>query len=150
MCEDGSDVVYWPWRIEAITEHPSDPQPRLDATVIREALAGYALVNEVTETGRQAALAHSTREEALATWRDLMSGFNERPEMHHNLDRIDLWQVEGLLTIRRALDLAAKANKSSCMSKKQPHGSFTSSSDRLDCRMPSSVAWPCNGGANRA
>lgn len=96
-----------------MTEHPSDPQPRLDATVIREALAGYALVNEVTETERQAALAHSTREEALATWRDLMSGFNERPEMHHNLDRIDLWQVEGLLTIRRALDLAAKANKSS-------------------------------------
>jgi len=54
-------------------------------------------------------LAHMTTEDALATWRDLMRGFNERPEMRRNLDRLDLWQVEGLLTIRRALDLMAEA-----------------------------------------
>ncbi len=89
-----------------MTEYPSDPQPRLDATVIREALAGYALANEVVEAERQATLAHMTREDALATWRDLMKGFNERPDMHRNLERIDLWQVEGLLTIGRALDQA--------------------------------------------
>lgn len=91
-------------------EHPSDPQRKLDAAAIREALAGYALANEVIEAERQATLARMTPEDALATWRDLMKGFNERPEMRRNLDRIDLWQVEGLLTIRRALDLMAEAN----------------------------------------
>lgn len=94
-----------------MTEYPSDPQPKLDAAVIREALAGYALANEVIETERQATLADMTREDALATWRDLMKGFNKRPEMRRNLDRIDLWQVEGLLAIRHALDLMAETNK---------------------------------------
>lgn len=93
-----------------MTEHPSDPQRKLDAAAIREALAGYALANEVIEAERQTTLARMTTEDALATWRDLMRGFNERPEMRQNLDRLDLWQVEGLLTIRRALDLMAEAN----------------------------------------
>lgn len=92
-----------------MTAHPSDPQPKLDAAAIRDALAGYALANEVIEAERQATLARMTTEDALATWRDLMKGFNERPEMRRNLDRLDLWQVEGLLTIRRALDLMAGA-----------------------------------------
>ena len=56
-------------------------------------------------------MAHMTHDEALATWRDLMKGFNGRPEMHENLNRLDLWQVEGLMTIRRALDLMAEASK---------------------------------------
>lgn len=94
-----------------MTEYPSDPQRQLDAAAIREALAGYAIANEVIEAERQTTLAHMTRENAQATWRDLMKGFNERPEMQRNLDRIDLWQVEGLLTIRRALDLMAEATK---------------------------------------
>lgn len=94
-----------------MAEYPSDPQPRLDATVIREALASYALANEMIEAERQATLATMTREGALATWRDLMKGFNERPEMRRHLERIDLWQVEGLLTIRQALNLMAEANK---------------------------------------
>lgn len=93
-----------------MTEYPSDPQRELDAAAIRDALAGYALANEVIEAERQATLARMTREDALATWRDLMRGFNERPEMRQNLDRLDLWQVEGLLTIRRALDLMAEAD----------------------------------------
>ncbi len=92
-------------------EYSSDPQPRLDPAVIREALAGYALANEVIETERQATLAHMTHDEALATWRDLMKGFNGRPEMHRNLDRLDLWQVEGLVAIRHALDLMAEASR---------------------------------------
>ena len=94
-----------------MTEYPSDPQPTLDAAVIREALAGYALANEVIEAERQTALAQTSRTEALATWRDLMQGFNERPQMHRDLDRLDLWQVEGLVAVRRALDLMAEANK---------------------------------------
>jgi hypothetical protein len=96
---------------KAKTEYPSDPQPRLDAAAIREALAGYALANEVIEAERQETLASMTREDALATWRDLMKGFNERPEMRRNLERIDIWQVDGLLTIRQALNLMAEANK---------------------------------------
>lgn len=94
-----------------MTEYPSAPRARLDATVIREALAGYTLANEIIEAERQTTLATMTREDALATWRDLMKGFNERPEMHHNLDRIDLWQVEGLVAVRHALDLMAEASK---------------------------------------
>lgn len=93
-----------------MTEYPSDPQPKLDAALIREALAGYALANEMVEAERQAALAQMSRAEALATWRDLVQGFNEHPEMHQVLDRLDLWQVEGLVAVRRALDLMAEAN----------------------------------------
>ena len=92
-----------------MTEYPSDPQPRLDAAVIREALAGYALANEVIEAEHQATLAQMSRAEALATWRDLMRGFNERPEMRRNLDRLDLWQVKSLVAVRRALDLMAES-----------------------------------------
>lgn len=94
-----------------MTEYPFDSQPRLDAVAIREVLAGYALANKVIETRRQAILAQMSRAEALAIWRDLMRGLNERPEMHRNLDRLDLWQVEGLITVRRALDLMAGINK---------------------------------------
>lgn len=94
-----------------MTEYPSDPPPELDPVAVREALAGYAVANEVIEAERQATLASMTREEALATWRDLMRGFNERPQMRRNLDRLDLWQVEGLVAIRRALDLMAEANR---------------------------------------
>ncbi len=94
-----------------MTEYPSDPQPKLDAAAIRESLAGYALANEVIEAERQATLAQMSHAEALATWRDLMHGFNERPQMHRDLERLDLWQVEGLVTVRRALDLMAEANE---------------------------------------
>jgi len=94
-----------------MTEYPSDPQRKLDAAVIRKHLAGYALANEVVEAERQATLAQMSRAEALQTWRDLMQGFNERPKMQQNLDRLDLWQVEGLVAVRRALDLMAEANK---------------------------------------
>lgn len=34
-----------------MTEHPSDPQRILDPRAIREALAGYAIANEVIESG---------------------------------------------------------------------------------------------------
>lgn len=76
----------------------------MDPVVIREILAGYAAANEVIEAERREQLARMTPAEALAIWRDLACGFNAHPELHENLDRLDLWQVEGLLTIRRALD----------------------------------------------
>lgn len=94
-----------------MTEYPSDSQPKLDVAAIREILAGYALANKVIETQRQAILAQMSRAEAVAIWRDLMRGCNQRPEMHRNLDRLDLWQAEGLITVRRALDLMAATNK---------------------------------------
>lgn len=94
-----------------MAEYPSDPERKLDPVVLREALAGYAIANEVTEAERRATLAHMTHDEALAIWRDLMKGFNGRPEMHRNLDRLDLWQVEGLMTVRRALDLMSEAGR---------------------------------------
>ena len=93
-----------------MTEYSPDLPPELDALSIREAVAGYAIANEVIETERQKTLACMTRKEGLAIWRDLMKGFNERPETQRNLDRLDLWQVEGLLTVRRALNLMAETN----------------------------------------
>jgi hypothetical protein len=61
-----------------------------------------AATADVAEAERRAQLAHMTTAEALAIWRDLASSLNRRPELHENLDRLDLWQVEGLLTTRRA------------------------------------------------
>ncbi len=80
----------------------------LDATLVRETLAGYAAANEVIEAERQATLARMTNTEALNTWRDLVSSFNARSDRHQNLDRLDLWQVEGLLAVRRALNRMAE------------------------------------------
>jgi hypothetical protein len=85
----------------------------LNATLVRETLAGYAAANEVIEAERQVALARMSNVEALATWRDLVSSFNARPDWHQGLDRLDLWQVEGLLAIRRALDLMATRHSAS-------------------------------------
>lgn len=101
-----------------MAEYVSDPQDERSipapsemlagyAWSIRETLAGYAAANEMVEAERRERLARMTTAEALAIWRDLASSFNARPELHENLDRLDLWQVEGLLTIRRALDQLA-------------------------------------------
>ncbi|MDW8319218.1 MAG: hypothetical protein RMN53_15410 [Anaerolineae bacterium] len=94
-----------------MTEHATERPPLLNAQAVREALAGYALADDAIEAERQAALATMTTEEAMAVWRDLMRGFNERPQLQQGLDRLDLWQVEGLLAIRRALDLMAETLK---------------------------------------
>lgn len=94
-----------------MTESSSDTQQALDPALLREVLAGYAAANDVVEAERQATLLRMTREEALAIWRDLMTGFNEHPERHRQLDRLDLWQAEGLVTLRSALDRMAKSGK---------------------------------------
>ncbi|MEZ4769102.1 MAG: hypothetical protein R2844_11850 [Caldilineales bacterium] len=85
----------------------------LDPVVIREALAGYQAANDVIEAERRANLAQTTSAESWAQWRDLVSSFNARTDWHENLDRLDLWQVEGLLEIRRVLDLLADSQKAS-------------------------------------
>ena len=94
-----------------MSEYRTDPEHVLDPAVIRETLAGYAAANEVVEAERQRMLARLTREEALAIWRDLMKGFNEHPERQRHLDRLDLWQAEGLVALRRALDRLAEARR---------------------------------------
>jgi hypothetical protein len=94
-----------------MSEYRTDPEHVLDPAVIRETLAGYAAANEVVEAERQRMLARLTREEALAIWRDLMKGFNEHPERQRHLDRLDLWQAEGLVALRRVLDRLAEARK---------------------------------------
>lgn len=93
-----------------MTEYPSNPQRELDPLVVREVLAGYAVANEVIEAERREQLARMTTDEALRTWRDLVSSFNARPELHEGLDQLDLWQIEGLLTVRRAFDRLAAQN----------------------------------------
>ena len=94
-----------------MTEYSSDVQQALDPALLRGALAGYAAANDVIEAERQATLTRMTPEEALAIWRDLMKGFNEHPERHRHLDRLDLWQAEGLVTLRSALDRMAQSGK---------------------------------------
>ncbi len=86
-------------------------QQTLDPILLREALAGYTAANEVTEAERQERLAPMTTDEALAIWRDLMKGLNEHPERLRHLTRLDLWQAEGLVALRRALDRMAEATR---------------------------------------
>lgn len=93
-----------------MTKPPSAPQHKLDPTVVREMLAGYAAANDVVEEERRQQLARMTTAEALAIWRDLASSFNARLDLHENLDRLDLWQLEGLLIIRRTFDQLAARN----------------------------------------
>lgn len=93
-----------------MTKPPSVPQHKLDPTVVREMLAGYAAANDVVEAERRQQLARMTTAEALAIWRDLASSFNARLDLHENLDRLDLWQLEGLLIIRRTFDQLAARN----------------------------------------
>ncbi len=94
-----------------MTKPPSVPQHKLDPTVVREMLAGYAAANDVVEAERRQQLARMTTAEALAIWRDLASSFNARLDLHENLDRLDLWQLEGLLIIRRTFDQLAARNQ---------------------------------------
>lgn len=90
---------------------PDGVQQALDPALLRETLAGYAVANEVTEAERQEHLAHMRTDEALVIWRDLMKGLNKHPEHLHHLDRLDLWQAEGLVALRRALDRMAEATR---------------------------------------
>ncbi len=92
-----------------MNEYSFGAQQVLNPTALHEALAGYAAANELTEAERQERLARMTVEEALAIWRDLMRALNEHPERHRHLDRLDLWQAEGLVALRRALDRMAEA-----------------------------------------
>jgi phytoene/squalene synthetase len=94
-----------------MSEYRTDPEHVLEPAAIRETLAGYAAASEIVETERQRMLARLTREEALAIWRDLMKGFNEHPERQRHLHRLDLWQAEGLVALRRALDRLAEARR---------------------------------------
>lgn len=80
----------------------------LDPAIIRKALAGYEAANEVIEAERREQLARLSTAQALAIWRDLASSFNARADVQENLDRLDLWQVEGLLIIRRAFEQMAR------------------------------------------
>ena len=80
----------------------------LQANLIREALAGYARANEVIENERVERLARMTPEQARAIYDELVEtwwGSASREES----ERLDLWRVETLITVRRAFEQLARA-----------------------------------------
>ena len=81
----------------------------LDPVVIREALAGYQAANDVIEAERREELAQTTSAESWAQWREMVSSYNIEVDWPVDIDRLDLWEVEGLLVIRRAMDLLAES-----------------------------------------
>ena len=76
-------------------------------------MASYHAANDVVEAERRTYLAQMTSAESWAQWRDLVSSFNARPDLHENSDRLDLWRLEGLLEIRRVLDLLVESQNGS-------------------------------------
>lgn len=82
----------------------------LNAVVIREALAGYAVANEVIEAERREGLATMTDEEARDIDRQLYASWQSLPDWARvGLERLDLFQLESLLAMRRAFQRMAES-----------------------------------------
>lgn len=81
----------------------------MEGTVIREALAGYAMANEVVEGERVARLQQMTLDEARAIWRDLVAGWEAAPQTTDGLERLAMWRVETLVAVRQAFEKVAHA-----------------------------------------
>ena len=69
----------------------------LDPVVIREALAGYQAANDVIEAERREQLAQTTSAKSWAQWREMVSRLNIEVDWPVDIDRLDLWEVEGCL-----------------------------------------------------
>ena len=81
----------------------------MDETVIREALAGYAVANEVIEGEHVARLQRMTLDEARVIWRDLVTSWETSPQTTEGLERLAMWRVETLVAVRQAFEKAAHA-----------------------------------------
>ncbi len=82
----------------------------LNATLVRETLAGYAAANEVTEAERIEWLANLSDDEARAIDRALYASWYGFPAWTKaGLERLEPFQLEGLLTIRQAFARMAAA-----------------------------------------
>ena len=79
-----------------------------DPVAVKELLRGYTEANEFMEAERIERLAHMTPEEALAIWRDMTAGWEASPLLHKGLERLDLWQVEALVDVRRTFERLAR------------------------------------------
>lgn len=93
-----------------MAEYPSDPQPTLDPVAIREALAGYAVANQVIEAELIEQLASMTDAEARAIDRDLYAFWAGMPAWtREGLERLGPLQLESLLETRHAFEQMAIA-----------------------------------------
>ncbi len=93
-----------------MTEYPSDPQRTLDPVAIREALAGYAIANQVIEAELIEQLASMTDAEARAIDRDLYAFWAGMPAWtREGLERLEPLQLELLLATRQAFEQMAMA-----------------------------------------
>ena len=82
----------------------------MNRTAVIETLQGYARANDFIEHERIDRLARLTLPEARAIDQDLYSSWRVLPAWtKEGLERLDLFQVEALLIIRRALDALAKS-----------------------------------------
>ncbi|PKO24190.1 MAG: hypothetical protein CVU38_00095 [Chloroflexi bacterium HGW-Chloroflexi-1] len=81
----------------------------LQPEAIREALAGYAAANEVIENERMERLAHLMPEQSRAIFDDLVRGWELSTQSKDNPERLDMWRVETLITVRRAFEKMVRA-----------------------------------------
>ena len=79
----------------------------LQATLIREALAGYARANEVIENERMERLARMTSEQARAIYDELVETWWVSTSREGS-ERLDLWRAETLIAVRRAFEQLAR------------------------------------------
>jgi hypothetical protein len=82
---------------------------KLEAQVVREALAGYAAANEVTEAERIVRLARMTPDEARSMYDSLVATWAQARMPQAELRRLDRWRMKTLLDIRRAFEQLARA-----------------------------------------
>jgi len=81
---------------------------KLDPDLVRQTLAGYAVVNQITEAERRARLQAMTDAEALAIFDDLSSHSGGTANMG-DWDRLNRWHIEQKIEVRRAFERLARA-----------------------------------------
>jgi len=76
--------------------------------LVRETLSGYARAADVMEQERMERLARMTPEEARAVYDDLCRSWAARRESR-DLERLERWRLETLLSVRAAMARLARA-----------------------------------------
>jgi len=82
---------------------------KLEPLAVREALAGYAAANRVTEAERAARLACMTQDQARAMYDSLVATWTQTNMPQAEQRRLDRWRVKTLLEVRRAFEQLAEA-----------------------------------------
>ncbi len=76
---------------------------KLDPEIVRQTLAGYAVVNEIAEAERRARLQIMTDEDARVIFDDLCETWERMNKKVVDTPRFNAWRIEHKIALRRAL-----------------------------------------------